>query len=227
MEGQKKSIQFEQVRKSSQRNLGFREERSSWGLGWGSALGRGEACRKASRWLLSCSPHSHKIGPFSKYSTLAEWSHGYMFGGSRKTPGRSSMWHQEMCCSLGHCVKELELGHVVGIGHPLKDFLFYLFIFNWNVIALWYVYFYSTLKWISYMYIYLPSLLSLAPTLPISPLQVIIEHGAELPVLQSSFPLAKGFKSRLELWKFTGEAIWRKSTYEMGGSGYWEVTATG
>ena len=128
-ERQKKSIQFEQVRKSSQRNLGFREERSSWGLGWGGVLGRGEACRKASRWLiLSCSPHSHKIGPFSKYSTLAEWIHGYVFGGSRKTPARSSRWYQKMCCSMGYCVKELELGHVVGIEHPLKDFLFYLFL---------------------------------------------------------------------------------------------------
>ena len=29
---------------------------------------------------------------------------------------------------MGYCVKELELGHVVGIEHPLKDFLFYLFL---------------------------------------------------------------------------------------------------
>ena len=43
---------------------------------------------------------------------------------------------------------------------------------------------------ISCKYIYVPCLLSLPPTLPISLLWVITEHWAELPVLYSSFPRA-------------------------------------
>ena len=41
-----------------------------------------------------------------------------------------------------------------------------------------------------YVYPHIPSLLNLPPTLPISPLQVITKHQADLPVLCSSFPLA-------------------------------------
>ena len=43
-----------------------------------------------------------------------------------------------------------------------------------------------------YVYIYprIPSLLLLPPTLPIPPLQVVTEHGADLPVLCGCFPLA-------------------------------------
>ena len=40
---------------------------------------------------------------------------------------------------------------------------------------------------------YIPSLLSLLPTHPISPLYIITAHRAELPVLSSSFPLAVYF----------------------------------
>ena len=46
-----------------------------------------------------------------------------------------------------------------------------------------------------YMYCYIPSLLSLPPTLPIPLLQVITKHQADLPVLCSSFPLAIHFTS--------------------------------
>ena len=42
----------------------------------------------------------------------------------------------------------------------------------------------------AYIYPHIPSLLSLPPTLPIPPLQVVIKHRADLPVLCSSFPLA-------------------------------------
>ena len=49
-----------------------------------------------------------------------------------------------------------------------------------------------------YIYIYIyahiyPLSLGLPPTVPISPLYVITEHWAELPVLYSSFPLASYF----------------------------------
>ena len=42
----------------------------------------------------------------------------------------------------------------------------------------------------AYIYPHIPSLLSLPPTLPISPLQVFTKHGSDLPVLCSPFPLA-------------------------------------
>ena len=42
----------------------------------------------------------------------------------------------------------------------------------------------------AYIYPHIPSLLCLPPTLPIPPLQVVIKHGADLPVLCSCFPLA-------------------------------------
>ena len=42
-----------------------------------------------------------------------------------------------------------------------------------------------------YMYTQIPSVLSLPPThCPVSPLKIIAEHQAELPVPHSSFPLA-------------------------------------
>ena len=44
-----------------------------------------------------------------------------------------------------------------------------------------------------HIYPYIPSLLSLPPTLPIPPLYVVTKHRADLPVLCSSFPLAIRF----------------------------------
>ena len=61
----------------------------------------------------------------------------------------------------------------------------------WRTIASprW-VSFCCVIKWISYMYTYIPSLLGLCPNpSPIPPFSVIREHLAELPVLYSSFPL--------------------------------------
>ena len=46
------------------------------------------------------------------------------------------------------------------------------------------------MKWISYMYPYIPSFLNFPPNPPISPLYIITEHQAEFPVLDSSFSLA-------------------------------------
>ena len=118
-----------------------------------------------------------------------------------------------------------------------KHFLTLRFFFPWRIIALQCCGgLCHTLTWISHncvcvcvcvcVYVCVLSLLSLRlPDIP--PFSVITECQARLPVLYSSFPLAKGFKSRLELWKFSGEAIWRKSMCEMGGWGYWEATATG
>ena len=42
----------------------------------------------------------------------------------------------------------------------------------------------------AYVYPQVPSLLHLPPTLPISPLQVVTKHGADLPVLCGFFPRA-------------------------------------
>ena len=41
-----------------------------------------------------------------------------------------------------------------------------------------------------YIYPHIPPFLSLPPTLPIPPLQVVTEHRADLPVLCNSFPQA-------------------------------------
>ena len=41
-----------------------------------------------------------------------------------------------------------------------------------------------------YIYLHIPSLLRLPPTLPITPLQVVTKHPADLPVLCGCFPLA-------------------------------------
>ena len=45
----------------------------------------------------------------------------------------------------------------------------------------------------AYIYPHIPSLLSLPPTLHISPLQAITKHQADLPVLCCCFPLANYF----------------------------------
>ena len=57
------------------------------------------------------------------------------------------------------------------------------------VIGVWLLYsvVFLLYNWISSLYTYIPSLSSL-PAIP--PLSVITEHGAELPVRHSSFPLA-------------------------------------
>ena len=44
-----------------------------------------------------------------------------------------------------------------------------------------------------YIYPHISSFLSLPPTLPIPPLQVVTKHRADLPVLCSCFPLASYF----------------------------------
>jgi len=75
--------------------------------------------------------------------------------------------------------------------------LFYLFIFNWSIITLLYsVSFCCTTAWISYVYVYIPSLLSLPSKHPTRSLQVIREHQAELLVLCNNFPLAVCFTHR-------------------------------
>ena len=78
-------------------------------------------------------------------------------------------------------------------------------IFNWNIIALQCVSFCCTMKWISYKYTYIPSLLSFtAPhPLPVPPFRVITEHWAGLPVFYSRLPLAFCFTpdSVARTWK--------------------------
>ena len=70
---------------------------------------------------------------------------------------------------------------------------YYIFL-NWKIIALQCcVRFCCITRWITYVCTYISSFLSLPPTSPISPLQVITEHQAELLVLNSSSPLATCF----------------------------------
>ena len=67
-----------------------------------------------------------------------------------------------------------------------------IMLFFWSIIALQCcASFFCTMKWISYVYTYIPSLMSLPPS-PTSnpPTQVITGHWGELPVLYSRFPLA-------------------------------------
>ena len=76
-----------------------------------------------------------------------------------------------------------------------QTFFFFVFSFNWGVIALQYcVGFYHISTWVSRRYTYVPCLVNLPPTShPILPLWVVIEHGFELPASDSKFPLAVCF----------------------------------
>ena len=71
-------------------------------------------------------------------------------------------------------------------------FFFLIFFFLSIIASQCYVGFCSTMKWINYMYTYIPSFLDLPPSPPSHP-QIITEPRAELPVLYSSFPLAVSF----------------------------------
>ena len=66
--------------------------------------------------------------------------------------------------------------------------------FYWSIIALeCCISFSYTVKRISYMYTYIPTLWRLPYTQPHSTPLVITEHQAELPVLYSNFPLTNYF----------------------------------
>ena len=80
---------------------------------------------------------------------------------------------------------------IYGLFDGRVSYYLFKFIFNWSIIALQYcVGFSHTTTWISHKYTYVPSLLNLIP-----PLQVVIEHQVELPVLHSNFPLTIFFTS--------------------------------
>ena len=73
-----------------------------------------------------------------------------------------------------------------GISDQFKKFIFY-----WTIIPLQYcASFCYTIKWISYMNTYIPSVLNLPTNPSIPSLWVIIQHRVELPVLHNSFSLA-------------------------------------
>ena len=80
------------------------------------------------------------------------------------------------------------------IFRSFKKFCLYflLIFFNWSIIASQCcVSFFCATKWISYLCMYIPSLVSLPVThSPIPPLQVITKHRAEFPEIDSSSPLA-------------------------------------
>ena len=65
--------------------------------------------------------------------------------------------------------------------------------FNWNIIALQcYVTFFCTVRWISHRYAYMPALVARPPRSPSHPSRSS-QHQAEIPVLDTSFPLASCF----------------------------------
>ena len=69
--------------------------------------------------------------------------------------------------------------------------LFSIYFFNWSIITFQCcVSSFCIMKWISYVYTYISSLLDLPLHSPILPIWVITEHQAEIPVLYSRFPLA-------------------------------------
>ena len=89
----------------------------------------------------------------------------------------------------------------------LDYFFFNFYFFNWRIIALQCCISFCTTSWISYMYTYINSLLSLPPSPPISTLSVITEHQAESPVLYqlllSPFSVIPGFYT--PIWQITAK----------------------
>ena len=69
--------------------------------------------------------------------------------------------------------------------------IFYLFIFNWRLIALQYWFdFRHTSTWICHRCTYVSSLLNLPPTSDLPPLYIVAEPQFEFPESQGNFPLA-------------------------------------
>ena len=92
-------------------------------------------------------------------------------------------------------------------------------IYHWHINALQRCVSFSCItKWISFMYTYIPSCLSLLPhshpTTP--PLCVNTEHWAELLVLQSSFPLAIYFTYGTMYMGFHGGSGGEESACNVG-----------